>query len=135
MRHEDWRARMWAEIERQRGLPFEYGSADCVLFGAAVADAISVGGNYAERARAAFAWSDARTAAGLLSESTLREMVEAVLGPIQPWQRLGAGDLVLCVVDGRELVAVSDGTTPIAKGDRRLDHLRWSDAIGGWRIT
>lgn len=135
MRYEDWQKRFWAELERQRVLPFAFGTCDCVLYAASVADAVSMDGRYVERARSAFSWSDASGAAKLLEERSLRDMVEDVLGPMQPWPRLTMGDIVLCARDGSELVAVHDGSNPIAKDDLTLVTLLWSTAVGGWKVA
>lgn len=137
MRHTDWQSRFWSHIELQRILPFEFGSCDCILFGASTADAISVDGNYVSRARNAFSWASRQEADRLLSASNLRTMIETVLGPMQPWVRLGMGDLLLCAHDGlggSHMLCVHDGTSPIGKAPRGLVALPWSAAFGGWRI-
>ncbi len=45
MRRDDWHARLWAEIERRRALPFQWGASegaqDCCTFAAAIVDALT----------------------------------------------------------------------------------------------
>lgn len=137
MRHEDWQRRFWSAIEEQRRLAFQYGQCDCVLFGASMADAISIDGDYVKRARAAFQWTSAEDADVLLRDGELRTLIESVLGPMQPWVRLRAGDLVLCVSgdDDGQMLCVHDGTSPIGKTDKNLVTLKWASALGGWTVT
>lgn len=141
MRYVDWQKRFWAALEGQRSLPFKYGSCDCILFAATVADAISADGNYVLRAREAFNWNNRETAYSLLATDNLQALIESVLGAMQPWPRLVAGDLVLCTAQTAEpdeppqILCVHDGTSPIAKAHRKLVTVAWSHAIGGWRIA
>jgi hypothetical protein len=134
MRYADWQKRFWAELERQRVLKFKYGKHDCVLFAAAMADAITMDGDFTKRAQEAFKWINKREALKLLGSRTLRDMIEDVLGPMAKWTTLGQGDLLLTLQEGQQLVAVHDGVQPIASGDRALVRLSWDVVVGGWRI-
>ncbi len=133
MRHVDWQDKFWVALTAQTPLPFEYGVCDCVLFAARMADAISIDGQYVQRARDMFEWSDGVSAAKLL-ETPLQELVEHVLGPMQSWVRLGQGDLLLCDSPEGHIMAVHDGTTPVGKAHRRLTVLSMSQVLGGWRV-
>lgn len=133
MRKPNWQAAFWSALEAHRQQPFAYGVRDCILFGSSMADAITIEADYTARAKRAFAWKNKREALRLLKDRALQSMIEDVLGPMQKWSQLQMGDLVLCTQDG-QILAVHDGTRPIAPGDRTLVPLRWADALGGWRI-
>ena len=138
MRHEDWQNRFWNEMKACDGVSFEYGSHDCILFAAKLADAISVDGRYVDRAKMAFQWDDTRTAASLLQEHRLQELIETVLGSMRRWQELQHGDLVLMLHDnGRgmeQTLGVHDGVQVMVPAARGLTPLWWNEALGGWRI-
>ena len=134
MRHKDWQTRFWRALESERTQRFVWGKRDCALFAASMADAIS-DGEYVRRAREVFTWSNEDEALALLSERSLTDLVESVLGPMQRWQRLGMGDMViirddeniesLCIHDGVQLIG------PKAIGYRAIP-VRY--ALGGWRV-
>lgn len=135
MRYQDWQARFWVEMQRQRAAPFVWGQRDCVLFAATMADAVSVDGRYVDRARAAFKWTNAIEAARLLADQSLQSLVETVLGPMQPWPRLSMADMALVIDDnGRQSLATHDGSGfygPIDPGVQRIPSL---NVRGGWLV-
>lgn len=135
MRYEDWQARFWAEMDRQRTAPFVWGARDCILFAATVGDAVSMDGNYVQRAREAFNWKNAREAAALLATSDLQSLVATVMGPMQPWARLGMADFALVVDDnGRQSLAVHDGTYVFGPVDPGMQRIPFRNVKGGWLV-
>lgn len=141
MRHENWQNKFWDALRENGEQQFSYGSIDCVLFAANMADAISVDGRYAERAKSMFKWASTREALILTRERSLVDMVEDVLGPIQRWQELQHGDIVAVVRDNEtgsgpeQMLGVHDGVQVMAKGAHALVPVWWSEALGGWRVT
>jgi hypothetical protein len=134
MRHADWQKRFWAELERQRTLPFVWGERDCVLFAATVADAIS-DERYVERARAAFVWANAKEAVELI-RGGLRQHVETVLGPMMPRASLRMGDIALVLDEHtRESLAVHDGAQVIGAVDPGVQVVPLRYVMGGWHVT
>lgn len=138
MRYEDWQPRFWHGLEKMSEVRFEYGSHDCILFGAKMADVISSDGGYVERARKAYDWSNDKDALRLLQNQALGVLIESVLGTMTRWQELQWGDLVLVVHDnGRgpeQMLGVHDGTQIICPREFGLQAIWWSEALGGWRI-
>jgi hypothetical protein len=138
MRHEDWQRRFWDALKEMDGQPFKYGSHDCILFGARMADVITVDGRYEERAREQFSWFSAKDALTILAEFDLKDCIEQVLGPMQRWQFLQQGDLILLLHDsGRgpeQVLGVHDGVQVMAPREVGIGPLWWSEALGGWRI-
>lgn len=120
--------------------PFEWGSGDCVLKAARVADAIVVEPCFEAAARAAFSWTDEESAlARLVEVDGLRNAVVSVLGESMPWQELSQGDLVLCRTGSDEpgkeyCVAVHDGVNPVAFVGDSMRSLPWRLAECGWEV-
>lgn len=135
MRHSDWQKRFWAAMEAARNTPFEWGTFDCVLFSASMADAVTVDGNYVSRAREAFSWGNEREALKLLSTGSLESLVSMVMGPMIPWPRLSMGDIVLANYEGREAMGVHDGSQLIVRTiEEAISALPWRYAMGGWKV-
>lgn len=133
MRYEGWQCKFWEQMEASRTAKFEWGSHDCVLFAAKMADAISDSG-YMKKANASFKWSDARAAIDLTRDG-LRPLVESVLGPMCSWTRLSQGDIALVVDDGgRESLAIHDGCCLIGPSDIGVKVIPFRYATGGWRV-
>lgn len=135
MRKERWQPLMWEAIEAARVRSFEWGTHDCVLCAAKIADAIS-DGNYVERARHSFSWANEAEAQALLSDNTLQQLVESVLGPIQRWTALGQGDLLLVQIsDDHTALGIHDGTQAVVAGlDGGIVVRRMAHVLGGWRV-
>lgn len=118
-----------------RGMRFVWGSHDCVLFAAKMADAIS-DARYVERAKQAFQWSNAREAAAIVGDADLRELVEVVMGPMLRWQSLSIGDMVLIKDDdGMQSLAIHDGVQIIGPDAVGYKNIPFSYAQGGWKVT
>lgn len=133
MRFDKWQSKFWPAIEAERNTAFAWGYHDCVLFAAKIADSISDSG-YVSRAKAAFTWTDFRSAAAL-SKNGLQPLVESVLGEMLPWTRLSQGDIVLIVDDqGRESLTVHDGCQLIGPDEIGFKPISLSYARGGWKV-
>jgi hypothetical protein len=136
MKYPDWQSRFWAEMDKQRSAPFIWGERDCVLFAAAMADAVSADGRYVARAREAFNWKNAREAASLLEAAGLQSLVETVLGSILPPPRLTMADIALVVDDlGRQSLAIHDGCGFIGPIDPGVQRIPFHNVKGGWPVT
>lgn len=122
-------------MDAQRSSPFVWGANDCVLFAASMADAISDSG-YVQRAKDAFAWTDAKQAAALIGGGQLKQLVEVVLGPLLPWPRLYWGDIAL-VLDEQERysLAIHDGTQFVGKTENGVQSIPFHYVQGGWHVT
>lgn len=122
-------------MDRQRALPFVWGTRDCVLFAATMGDAISDSG-YVARTRETFAWSNAKEAAALIGNGELQSLVEVVMGPMVPWPKLCWGDFALVVDDkGRQSVAVHDGSQIIGAVEIGVQVIPFRYVQGGWHVT
>lgn len=135
MRYLDWQSRFWKSLEEKRNIEFEYGTHDCVLFATSMADAISDAG-YAARAREAFSWKNPRDALRLTDGKQLRELIEAVMGPIERWQYMSMGDMVLINdEEQRQSLCIHDGCQLIGPDQVGFKAIPMRYAIGGWRVT
>lgn len=135
MRYTDWQKRFWAEVDRQREMPFVWGERDCVLSAAMLADAVS-DESYVSRAKASFSWRNAREAAELLQSADLLTRVESVLGPLRPWPSLNMADIALIVDDdGRQSLGSHDGVQIIGPVEIGMQPIPFRCVKGGWHVT
>ena len=140
IRKDRWQDAFWATLLIEARSPFAWGTADCVLKAARVADSTLVEPVLESLARSSFAWHDEASAVDALIEAGgLLAAVSAVLGPSVPWTRLTQGDLLLCrtglTEPGRDLcVAVHDGVDPIAFVGDVMRPLPWRLVECGWEV-
>lgn len=118
-RRDDWRARLSAEMDRQRQDPFAWGKHDCAIgFAAAVAEAIT-GEDLARGYRGKYA--SPRGALKLMKEAgaeTLGDFVALKLPEINPaFARLGDIGVIeadgpvgqgLCIVDATGVIVLTE---------------------------
>ncbi len=134
MRHEDWQARFWKAIDAASARQFEWGTHDCVLFAASVADAIS-DREYLRLARDAFAWNDARSAIALTKDDGLQFLVETVLGNAVRAVDISQGDIALIVDDeGKQSLAIHDGCSIVGIDAIGLKKIPFRYVKAGWKI-
>lgn len=135
MRYKDWQQRFWLWMQHEQTQRFVWGTRDCILFAARGGDAIS-DARYVERAKAAFAWTNAREAAEILGTQSLQSLVESVMGSMQSRARLGMGDFALVTDDaGRESLAIHDGAIVIGAADYGVQQIPFRYVKGGWHVT
>jgi hypothetical protein len=89
-----WEARLGAAVEEFRGRPFQWGAADCILFAATCAEAIT-GRDPAAPYRGKY-W-DARSAMAVMQELGFSDVGEAVRAHFVeiPMAMAGRGDLAI----------------------------------------
>lgn len=135
MRYSDWQQRFWKALDARRTENFSYGVYDCVLFAAAMADSIS-DANYAKRATQAFRWRNSRDALRLIEGKELRELIEVVMGPIERWQYMSMGDMVLINDEAQQQsLCIHDGCQLIGPDQVGFKVIPMRYAIGGWRVS
>jgi hypothetical protein len=133
LRYPDWQRRFWAEIYAQRKEPFVWGTRDCVLSAARIADSISDVG-YARKAMASFQWANERDAVVLI-RSGIRQPVESVMGPMIRWTQLCMGDIALIVDDDdRESLGIHDGAQVIGPDAIGFKVIPFRCVKGGWHV-
>ena len=134
MKYPDWQKRFWQVLESKREATFAYGTHDCVLFAASMADAIS-DADYMERAREAFSWSNAREALVLTHGKDLQSLIESVMGPMQRWQYMSMGDMVLiCDEADQKSLCVHDGCKLLGPDAVGFKEVPMRYAVGGWKV-
>jgi len=131
MRFLDWQLRLSALARERAGQKFEWGTNDCCLFAADAVLAMT-GIDHAE----AFRGYD--SAAGALRHieagGGLQAIATAALGsPVGP-MLASVGDVVLMMNDGREVLAICNGTTAISPGEDGLTAHAMSHALGCWKV-
>lgn len=129
-RRSDWQTRLAAFLAQRQALPFAWGSHDCCMFAAGAVNAIT-GHDYS----AGYAYASAEEAASLLErEGDLAAFATRCLGePIAP-ALAAVGDVVLVANDGRQLLAVCNGTSALAPGRLGLVTLGMDAALAAWRV-
>lgn len=132
MRLSDWQLRFSEFAQARASVPFAWGSNDCCLFAADAVLAIS-GQDFAGDARGSYA--DAMTALRVMLErGGLRAIATAALGePIAPVLAT-VGDVVLLENEGRELLAICNGTSALGPGEHGIAVLGMDAALAAWRV-
>lgn len=119
IRRDDWRARLAAEMDRQRREPFKWGSHDCALgFASGIVEAIT-GADLARGFRGKY--RTPQEAAKILSEhdaATLGDLVSQFLPEVHPaFARVGDIGVIeadgpvgqaMCMFDASGLVVMTD---------------------------
>jgi hypothetical protein len=131
MRLADWQLRLAEFVKARAPMPFVWGENDCCLF---VADAIEAmtGADPAAPVRG----YDSALGAHRLIEGAggLRELVSQLLGePVSPLMA-GVGDAVLLDNEGRELLAICNGTSAIGPSESGLAVLSMEAARVAWKV-
>lgn len=131
MRRADWQSRL-AEFARERlVMPFEWGRNDCCLF---TVDAVwaMTGQDHAITFRG---YDTALGAERLLkANGGVRGLATKAWGEPVPVAFAAVGDPVLMLNEGRELLAVCNGTSAISAGPDGVVALDMSAALAAWKI-
>jgi hypothetical protein len=131
MRRADWQLRLAQFMEQRASKPFAWGENDCCLFAADAVQAMT-GTDYAKTLRG---YSTQREALRLVQKmGGLWAIATGALGePVSPLLA-GVGDVVLLDNEGRELLAVCNGTTAVAPGADGAVSIGMETAKAAWRI-
>lgn len=132
MRYHDWQIRFAAFVATRQAMPFAWGSNDCCTFAADCVLAIT---------GADVATSEQRSQKTALEAARLLEELGGVEGaagaamgiPISPMMAQ-VGDVVLVDADGRDMLAVCNGSTCMAPGPDGLVHIGMASARKCWRV-
>ncbi len=132
MRHPDWVARLWREVEACSAEPFAYGHADCCTLVARCVDAMT-GSNLAEQL--SHCYHDRRSARRFIrAEGGLELAVCGFLGDSIPGPGARRGDACLVEVEDGPGVGISLGPTIAVRNDGALTAYPISSALAHWRI-
>lgn len=131
MRRADWQMQLAAFARTHARMPFEWGRNDCCLFTVDAVQAMT-GIDHAARFRG---YSTALAAARVVEQhGGIRQLaIHAWGAPVSPLLA-GVGDVVLVINEGRELLAVCNGTTAIGPGPDGLAVMDMDAAIAAWKI-
>ena len=131
MRRVDWQVCLAEFANKRLTMPFEWGRNDCCLF---TVDAVlaMTGVDHAEKFRG---YSTALAAARIVEKQggILQLAIDAWGASVSPL-RAGVGDVVLVINEGRELLAVCNGTTAIGPGPDGIAVMDMNAAIAAWKI-
>ena len=134
MRHHDWQERYHAAIKNAQLVPFTWGVHDCITFAAYMVDAISDTA-VTVRMRERYSWTSEAEARALIEKAgSLRTLIEEFMGEAVPWAQTTLGDAVLAIQNGKEIVAIHDGSNLIAPDAVGIAGVPLSCAVVGWRI-
>lgn len=131
MRRADWQLRLSAFVRSRAGMPFEWGRNDCCLFTVDAVQAVT-GTDHAAGFRG---YTTVLGAARIVErQGGIRQLaIDAWGEPVSPL-RAGVGDAVLVINEGRELLAVCNGTTAIGPGPEGIAVMDMSAAVAAWKI-
>lgn len=131
MRTRNWQAALSAFIATRRSAPFAWGSNDCCLFAAGAVQAMT-GVAHADALRG---YGSALEAARLVeARGGLERIATDALGaPVAP-VFAAVGDLVLIENEGRDLLALCNGTTALAPGELGMVVLGMDAAKAAWKV-
>lgn len=131
MRTTNWQAALSAFVAARRSMPFAWGSNDCCLFAADAVQAMT-GVDHAAELRG---YSSALEAGRLVeARGGLARIAAGALGePVAPLFA-AVGDVVLIENEGRDLLALCNGTTALAPGPLGLVVLGMDAAKATWRV-
>lgn len=133
MRLPDWQVHFERFIEEHRTLPFAWGKHDCCLFAANSVFAIT-GIDYAKDFRDTY--NSTSSAARVIAKFGDLESVAIHLLGYPPVSVMYAdiGDVILTNQDGRDLLAVCNGSTMLAPGEHGLVTLETYTGLRTWKI-
>ena len=131
MRTRNWQAALSAFVAARLHVPFAWGSNDCCLFAADAVQAMT-GIDHAAELRD---YGSALEAARLIADrGGLARIASGALGdPVAP-VFASVGDVVLIENEGRELLALCNGTTGLAPGELGMVVLSMNAAKAAWRV-
>jgi len=131
MRRADWQMRLADFLKSRATAAFEWGRNDCCLF---TVDAIEVmtGVDHAARFRG---YTTALGAARVVQqEGGIRQLATDAWGsPVDPLMA-AAGDAVLMLNEGRELLAICNGTNALGPGPDGIAVMDMTNALAAWKI-
>ena len=131
MRKNEWQQDFAAFVKSRWAMPFEWGRNDCCLFAADAVEAmtgVDCAAVYRGYATALEAQRICDRAGGISARVT-----EALGEPVPPL-RAAIGDPVLVMNEGRELLAICNGTSVLAPGKLGIAVLGMESAIAAWKI-
>lgn len=131
MRTRNWQAALSAFVAARRSEPFAWGSNDCCLFAADAVQAMT-GIDHAAELRG---YGSARDAVRVVeSGGGLARIASRALGePVAP-AFAAVGDVVLIENEGRDLLALCNGTTALAPGELGMVVLGMDAAKAAWKV-
>ena len=132
MRRGDWQMR-FAEFAKARArMPFEWGKNDCCLF---TVDAVLAMTDFDHGADFRGRYSTALEAERIVRQrGGVRQLATEAWGEPASTLMAAVGDPVLLVNDGRELLAVCNGTSALAAGAEGVVVLGMDAALAAWKI-
>jgi uncharacterized protein DUF6950 len=135
MKRSDWQKRFWGVINSSRGIPFAWGTHDCVTFAAKCVEAQIDDEYLFKRISEEFGtWSSAREASRA-HRDLLNSCVCRMLGEHVAWTLLSMGDIAFAIDDrGMEFVCVHDGFQFVAPDASGLQKIPFGYIRHGWRI-
>lgn len=131
MRLTDWQLRLSEFAKERAAMPFEWGRNDCCLF---TVDAV-LAMTGIDHGAAFRGYETALEAERLLQlHGGVRQLATDAWGqPVRP-AFAAVGDPVLMLNDGRELLAICNGTNAIGAGPDGIAVLHMDDALAAWKI-
>jgi len=135
MRRADWHARLWAEIERRRAFPFQWGASegaqDCCTFAAAMVDELT-GSNHVTDLLAHYV-DEASALAYIAASGGIDAAISTFLGDPAPLSFAQRGDVI--GLTGDIQVGVCIGHKVIAAGaDGLIELPMWPVARIRWAV-
>lgn len=112
-------------------MAFAWGQNDCCLFAADAVLAMT-GADLAGDYRGSY--DDVKSALRVMPQGGLREVATRALGEPISSLMAAVGDVVLMMNEGRELLAICNGTSAIGPGPAGMAVLGMESALAAWKV-
>jgi hypothetical protein len=128
----DWQERFEAFTAERRTMPFQWGANDCCTFAAACVEALTgmniCAAGLRDHTDALQAYRAVEAHGGIAAITT------AALGDPVAAAYAAPGDVVLVDMDGRDALAICNGTTALMPSDNGLVSVCMTTARCAWRL-
>lgn len=131
-RDESWPALLYAEVEKHKGVPFQYGTFDCCLFAADCVKAIT-GVDLADTFRGTY--NDETGALKILAANGYCSgIATGKLGDAIDIRMAQRGDVVIRITDSIESLGICLGQFSAFASMEGLVFLKTLDCLRAWRV-
>lgn len=133
MKYYDWQIRFESFMRERQSMPFEWGVNDCCTFAADCVLALTGVDPALPELREHK--TEIQAARLLKQHGGVRGIATAALGEPSPISMAQIGDVVLASSDGRDMLAICNGSSYVSPGPGGLVHESISLATICWRVT
>ena len=131
-RLQNWQIEFAGFAAARASMPFVWGQNDCCLFAADAVHAMT-GTDFAADWRGTYATAG-EAARLMVKRGGLSAVASDALGASVSPLMAGVGDVLLCTNAGHELLAICNGGTALAPGERGMEVMGMDAALAAWKV-